>query len=85
MAYRMACETDIFAAVGVDSTTMLARCGQVQPTSVLHIHGTADPIIPYPGGTGEPYSLTGSTITAPPLPTVVTTSIASCPTTRPWN
>jgi polyhydroxybutyrate depolymerase len=71
MAYRMACQTTLFAAVAVDSATMLVPCTAAAALSVLHIHGTADPIIPYAGGTGEPYSLLrGSTITTPPIPTV---------------
>jgi polyhydroxybutyrate depolymerase len=70
MAYRMACQTDIFDAVGVDSTTMLVPCGSARPVSVLHIHGTADPIIPYKGGTGEAYGLSGAAITTPPIPSV---------------
>jgi polyhydroxybutyrate depolymerase len=70
MAYRMACQTGLFAAVGVDSTTMLVPCDGAKTASILHIHGSADPIIPYQGGTGEPYSLNGSAITTPPIPTV---------------
>jgi polyhydroxybutyrate depolymerase len=71
MAYRMACETSVFAAVGADSATMLVPCLDAAPTSVLHIHGTADPIIPYDGGTGEAYNpLTRRSITTPPILTV---------------
>jgi polyhydroxybutyrate depolymerase len=70
MAYRMACQTSLFAAVGVDSTTMLADCSQPAPASVLHIHGTADPIIRYDGGRGAPFSLNGSTIDGPSVPSV---------------
>jgi polyhydroxybutyrate depolymerase len=70
MAYRMACETNLFAAVGVNSTTMLVPCTKAQPTAVLHIHGTADPVIPYLGGTGVAYGPGGSAITTPPIPTI---------------
>ncbi len=70
MAYRMACETDLFAAVGVDSTTMLVDCANARPTSILHIHGTADPRIPYQGGKGQPYSRKSPPIDGPPVPSV---------------
>ncbi len=70
MAYRMACETDLFAAVGVDSTTMLVDCATATPTSVLHIHGTADQTIPYLGGPGRPYSAKSPPIDGPPVPSV---------------
>jgi polyhydroxybutyrate depolymerase len=81
MAYRMACQTDIFAAVGADSTTMLVPCHPAKPVSVLHIHGTADPIIPYKGGTGEAYGLRGAAITTPPIPSVIADwrAIDHCP------
>ena len=53
MAYQMACATDIFAAIGPDSSTMLRSCTSPNPTSVLHIHGTADHTIPLDGGHGK--------------------------------
>ncbi|ABW11029.1 Poly(3-hydroxybutyrate) depolymerase-like protein [Parafrankia sp. EAN1pec] len=68
MAYRMACETDLFAAVGVDSTTMLVDCAGAAPASVLHIHGAADPVIRYDGAPGEPYSPRSPAIDGPPVP-----------------
>ncbi|CAI7974453.1 polyhydroxybutyrate depolymerase [Frankia sp. Hr75.2] len=70
MAYRMACETDLFAAVGVDSTTMLVDCADAAPTSVLHIHGTDDPIIRFDGAPGQPYSPNSPPIDGPPVPEV---------------
>jgi polyhydroxybutyrate depolymerase len=70
MAYRMACETNLFAAVGVDSTTMLVGCGHAVPASILHIHGTADPIIPYQGGPGRRYSPSRPPIDGPSVPAV---------------
>ncbi|MCK9897813.1 PHB depolymerase family esterase [Frankia sp. AgB32] len=70
MAYRMACETDLFAAVGVDSTTMLVDCAGATPASVLHIHGTDDPTIRYDGGPGKPYSPNSTPIDGPPVPAV---------------
>jgi len=52
MAYRLACSTSIFAAIGPDSATMLGPCPHPSPTSVIHIHGTADTRIPFTGGEG---------------------------------
>ena len=95
MAYRLACDTDLFAAVGPDSATLLGTCPAPKQLSVLHIHGSADTRIPYAGGEGEGYAH----IDGPPVPAVlaswravdgcdppavstagqVTTSAASCP------
>ena len=52
MAYTLACETGTFAAIGPDSATQLDACKSPHPTSVMHIHGTADRLIRYNGGTG---------------------------------
>ncbi len=98
MAYRLACTTKMFAAIGPDSATMLGACPHPAPVSVVHIHGTADSRIPYYGGTG-----TGvAHINSPAVPNVtafwrtvdrcahpaastsgvVTTSMATCPNGR---
>jgi polyhydroxybutyrate depolymerase len=53
MAYRLACDTTIFAAIGPDSTNELNDCPSPAPTSVIHIHGTADTTFPYGGGPGR--------------------------------
>jgi polyhydroxybutyrate depolymerase len=52
MSYTLACNSDIFAAIGPDSATQLDGCTAPHPTSVMHIHGTADRLIPYNGGQG---------------------------------
>jgi polyhydroxybutyrate depolymerase len=52
MAYRMACETELFAAVGVVSATMLVDCAAKRPVSVLHIQGARDESIPPDGSPG---------------------------------
>jgi polyhydroxybutyrate depolymerase len=52
LAYALACNTSIFAAIGPDSATQLDKCSAPHPTSVMHIHGTADPRIRYDGGPG---------------------------------
>lgn len=98
MAYTLACDTTLFAAIGPDSATMLGPCVDPAPLSVIHIHGTADTRIPYGGGPG----IGTAHIDGPPVPTlnadwratdrcgppsvhtdgVVTTSVASCPAGR---
>ena len=52
MSYTLACSSGIFAAIGPDSATQLDACTAPHPTSVMHIHGTADRLIPYHGGQG---------------------------------
>ena len=52
MAYSLACNTDLFAAIGPDSATQLDPCPAPRPTSVLHVHGTDDRMIPYDGSPG---------------------------------
>ena len=67
MAYRMACETSLFAAIAPVSATMLVDCDAQQPMSVLHIHGGQDGSIPPDGSPG------GGTqnIDGPPLADVI--------------
>jgi poly(3-hydroxybutyrate) depolymerase len=48
----LACNTGVFAAIGPDAATQLDPCRSPRPTSVMHIHGTADPLVPYQGGQG---------------------------------
>jgi len=54
MAYRMACDhADVIAAVVSFAGAMpadRATCRPSAPVSVLHVHGTADKVIPYGGG-----------------------------------
>ncbi|MBX3067235.1 MAG: hypothetical protein KF844_01125 [Cryobacterium sp.] len=98
LSYTLACETDIFAAIGPTSGTMLTSCDNPSPVSVIHIHGLQDTNIPFDGSKGEGVA----SIDGPPVedvisawrstdqcdsPTtsshgVVTTSIATCPDGR---
>jgi len=64
MAYALACNSGIFAAIGPDAATQLDPCTDPHPTSVIQIHGTADRLIPYNGGQGA------STVNGPPIPDV---------------
>jgi polyhydroxybutyrate depolymerase len=52
MAYTLACNSAMFAAIGPDSATQLDACASPHPTSVMHIHGTADRLIRYDGSPG---------------------------------
>jgi polyhydroxybutyrate depolymerase len=64
MTYALACNSGIFAAIGPDAATQLDPCPDPHPTSVIHIHGTADRLVPYNGGQGA------STVNGPPIPDV---------------
>ena len=50
MSYTLACDTTLFAAIGPVSGTQLDPCRSPHPTSVMAIHGPADPLDPYGGG-----------------------------------
>ncbi|MGB8389897.1 alpha/beta hydrolase family esterase [Mycobacterium sp.] len=52
MSYTLACNTAVFAAIGPNAATQLNACPSPHPTSVMHIHGTADRLVPYNGGQG---------------------------------
>jgi polyhydroxybutyrate depolymerase len=98
LAYRLACDTSLFAAIGADSATQLGACPSPRRISVIHLHGTADRNIPYPGGRGDGVAhIDGPAVpdvvagwrridgcSAPTVTTVaaVTTSRAACPAGR---
>jgi polyhydroxybutyrate depolymerase len=67
MAYRLACESDLFAAIAPVSATMLVDCDPPHPVSLLHIHGGVDGSVPPDGSVG------GGTqnIDGPPLADVI--------------
>jgi polyhydroxybutyrate depolymerase len=52
MAYSLACQTELFAAIGPVAATQLDPCPAPRPTSVLHIHGTGDQMVRYDGSPG---------------------------------
>ena len=62
MSYALACNSGIFAAIGPDAATQLDACAAPHPTSVIHIHGTFDRLVPYAGGQGA------STVNGPSIP-----------------
>ncbi len=74
MAYRMACQyADLIAGIAsVNGATFLdpSYCAPSEPVNILHIHGTADPIIFYNGGaitTTNP-AWPGARANMPPFP-----------------
>lgn len=49
MTYRMACETDRFAAFGPVAGGLVVDCKDGKPASILHLHGLADTDVPVVG------------------------------------
>ena len=90
MALRLACQTDLFAAIAPVAGTLLTDCGRAVPTSVLQIHGTADDRVPYGGGPGRAVTATGTpNVDGPSVESVNTTwrAIDNCaePTSSSTN
>jgi polyhydroxybutyrate depolymerase len=56
LTYRMACEmSDRIAAVASVAGSMVLpedQCHPLRPVPLMHTHGTADPIVPFDGGSG---------------------------------
>ncbi|MDG4819005.1 PHB depolymerase family esterase [Micromonospora sp. WMMD956] len=53
LAFRLVCDTTVFAAVGAVATTLTGQCDDPKPVSVLHIQGKLDKTMPYGGGPGR--------------------------------
>ncbi|WP_077686651.1 alpha/beta hydrolase family esterase [Tessaracoccus aquimaris] len=54
LSYRIACEAPgVFAAIAPVSGTQLVDCADAKQVSLLAIHGTSDPSVPYGGGPGS--------------------------------
>ncbi|MGV9713962.1 extracellular catalytic domain type 1 short-chain-length polyhydroxyalkanoate depolymerase [Gordonia sp. NPDC003424] len=69
MAYRMACETRLFAAAAPVAGTIMVPCAGAAPISLLAIHGTADDRVPYGGGPGKAFNLNGTArVDGPSIP-----------------
>ncbi len=49
LAYRLACDTTLFAGIGAVAATRLGDCPNPAPLSVIHVHGTADTTVPMDG------------------------------------
>jgi polyhydroxybutyrate depolymerase len=67
MAYRLACDTDVFAAVAPVAATQLGACPAPDPVSLIHIHGTADSRVRFDGEPG----IGVAQIDGPPVPDVI--------------
>ncbi len=98
MAYRLACESDVFAAIAPVAGNQLVGCADAEPLSVLHIHGADDTHVRLDGSRGSGVAH----ISGPPVADVVdawrvrddcgafdtstrglvTTSVATCPQGR---
>ena len=85
MAYRLGCELSArIAGVGaVAGAMILDQCRPAQPVSVIEIHGTADPLVPYAGGP----TAGGATQPSPPTRAVVErwAELNRCPTPPATN
>jgi polyhydroxybutyrate depolymerase len=53
MTYRLACETELFAAIAPVAGTVVSSCDDPAPTSVLHIHGLTDSQVRMDGEPGD--------------------------------
>ncbi|MBX3089406.1 MAG: hypothetical protein KF772_02330 [Cryobacterium sp.] len=67
LSYTLACESDVFAAIGPTSATMLVDCPEPNPISVIHIHGLLDTSVPFDGSKGGGMA----SIDGPPIETVI--------------
>lgn len=67
MAYRLACESDLFAAVAPVAGNQLVDCADAGKASVLHIHGADDTRVRLDGSRGEGVAQ----ISGPPVAGVV--------------
>jgi polyhydroxybutyrate depolymerase len=78
LAYRLACETSVYAAIGPDSATLLGPCPSPASISIIHLHGTADRNVPYNGGLGAG----AAAIDGPAIPALIATwrSVDRCAT-----
>ena len=56
MAYRLACESDRFAAIAPVAGTLMGSCVGPAPVSVLHIHGLADTNVRFDGNPGDGFA-----------------------------
>jgi polyhydroxybutyrate depolymerase len=70
MANRLGCDrADVIAAVAPVSGTLGAgvACNPSRPVAVLEVHGTADPLVPFDGGTMRGRGGTSDIVAAPAM------------------
>jgi polyhydroxybutyrate depolymerase len=86
MAYRFACEhAERVTAVGsVAGSVVTADCQPSRPVSVIEIHGTEDPLVPYTGGLpSAPEAQGAPPYTAAPAMATRWADIDHCPAPAP--
>jgi polyhydroxybutyrate depolymerase len=81
LTYRLACQlADRIAAIGpVSGTQNISECRPSRSVSVIHFHGTEDPMVPFAGGHGDGLSGTSFTSVAASVNFWVTAD--GCPAT----
>lgn len=57
LTHRLACESDVFAAAVAVAGSLELPCVDPSPVSVLQIHGTADPVVPFDATTPGVFDL----------------------------
>jgi polyhydroxybutyrate depolymerase len=70
MSNRLGCDrADVFAAVAPVSGTLGAAvaCNPSRPVAVLEVHGTADPLVPFDGGTMRGRGGSSDIVSAPAM------------------
>ena len=70
MSNRLGCDrADVFAAVAPVSGTLgaVVACNPSRPVAVLEVHGTADPLVPFDGGTMRGRGGTSDIVSAPAM------------------
>lgn len=55
MAYRLGCETDLFAAIAPIAGDVESGCNHPAAASVLHVHGLADSTVAFDSGSEAPW------------------------------
>ncbi|MBD0022515.1 polyhydroxybutyrate depolymerase [Gordonia pseudamarae] len=71
LALRIACEASTFAAVAPVAGTLVTACPAPRRLSLLQIHGTADPRVPYGGGPGQGRRIDGDArVDGPAVPVI---------------
>ncbi len=85
MAYRFACERadQVRAVASVAGAVRAAACQPSRPVSVLEIHGTADPLLPYEGGRPDAVEAAGAMYPSTPAMIQRWAEIDSCPPPQP--
>ncbi|MEZ4401231.1 MAG: PHB depolymerase family esterase [Kofleriaceae bacterium] len=64
LAHRLACErAEVFAAIApVSGVLGIPACAPSRPVPVLHVHGTADTVVPYAGSAALGFASVATTI-----------------------